>query len=271
MQLWPEYLRWLLQCAIPSLVGYTAPEGEIKTYLKNSDGELIRDSDGNPIYEVGVTSLLNSLVQLRNASAIALPNGAKVEPISNTVSGDPFKGMRDVLNEEIEMGLLLQTLATSEGRHMSRAASESHLSILDLFVVFIKELLIDVIRRDILKPLFSLNFQNFDFDLLPKVSLGDVERRDWSKDVTAIATLWKSGFIGESQKVGYDKIISAPDRDVESDKIDTETQVQKEQEAKASIQNSTPKPSNTKASKEDLLEKIKLSINAYEQLYGEIE
>ncbi len=218
MQLWPEYLRWLLQCAIPSLVGYTSDKSDGRKVLKDAEtGEILRDADGNPVYEAEVESLLNALIQVRNSTAIALPNGAKVEPINNSVSGDPFKGLRDVLNEEIEMGLILQTLATSEGRNMSRAASQTHMSVLDLFIFFIKGLVIDMITNDLLKPLMLTNFANFDMTLLPKVSMGDTERRDWATDATALATLYKSGFIGESQKIGFDKQIGAPDRDVESD------------------------------------------------------
>jgi hypothetical protein len=280
MQLWPEYMRWLLQCAIPSLVGYTPPaEQSSKTYLKDSQGNLIRDDQGNLVYEVDTESLLRALIQIRNGTAIALPNGAKVEPISNTVSGDPFKGMRDVLNEEIEMGILLQTLATSEGRNMSRAAAQTHMSVLDLLIVFIKGIVIDMIRNDILKPLFKINFDNFDMELLPNVSMGDIERRDWGADAVAIATLWKSGFMGESQKVGYDKFLTAPDRDVESDRTSKTLDLKQQAEAKqaASAQNvpnnnsnnNSSSTSDTQASFEALKE-LKQTVQAYEQLHGEI-
>lgn len=255
MQLWPEYLRWLLQCAIPSLVGIAAPvESSSSNVLRDaSTGQILRDEAGNAIYETDVSSLLNSLVNLRNASAIAVPNGAEVRPIANSVSGDPFKGMRDVLNEEIEMAMLLQTLATSEGRNMSRSAAQTHMSVLDLLIIFIKNLVMEMITNDLIKPLLAINFPNYDKDLIPNVSMGDVERRDWATDVTALATLWKSGFIGESQKVGYDKIISAPDRDEESDKqMLFEAEQQK-------LQNETQ------------IAQMKKVVASYEKLNGEIQ
>ncbi len=260
MELWPEYLRWLLQCAVPSVVGYTSPNAQ-KMVLKDVEGNLLKDEAGNVLYESDVTSLLQALIQLRNASAIALPEGAKVDTIKNAVSGDPFKGMRDVVNEEIEMGMILQTLASSEGRFMSRAASQSHMSILDLFIFFIKGLVIDMITQDLLKPLFQMNFANFDMDLLPKVSMGDSERRDWATDAVAIATLWKSGFIGESQKVGYDKIIDAPDRDVESDRL------------MPALPPSTSAPQSSptaNAPTAEHMKHIKELVTSYERLHGEI-
>lgn len=287
MQLWPEYLRWLLQCAIPSLVGYTAPlePGQTPNVLRDSaTNEIIKDSNGNPIYESDVNSLLSSLVQLRNASAIALPHGASVTPIANSVSGDPFKGMRDVLNEEIEMGMILQTLASSEGRFMSRAASQSHMSILDLFVFFIKGLVIDMLEKDLLKPLMKLNFADFDNELLPIISMGDSERRDWATDVIAIATGWKAGFFSESQKPGLDKIIGAPERDMASDRRAAEATAALAAVAKtatsATSTKTTPttpptsKPvpkskSTTPSSTATVLEGIKELLEIYEPFDGE--
>lgn len=216
MQMWPEYLRWLLVSAIPALVGKLPPNEE-RRFLKDENGDILRDAIGNPIYEAEVDTLLNALVELRNATALVVPNGAEVIPVNNTTSGDPFKGMRDVLNEEIEMGILLQTLATSEGRFMSRAAAQSHMSVLDLLISFIKGLVSDMIRNDVLKPLMRINFGEESLSLLPQVTLGDTERRNFAEDLNAASNAWKSGYMGKSQKVAFDKIIGAPERDVESD------------------------------------------------------
>lgn len=254
MQLWPEYLRWLLQCALPSVVGIASDKTDASV-LRDAQGNIIRDENNNPLYESEVGKLLSALVQLRNSTAIAVPHGAEVKAISNQVSGDPFKGMRDALNEEIEMGMILQTLATSEGRNMSRAASQTHMSVLDLFVFFIKNLVIEMISNDILKPLMKLNFPDFDMSLLPKVSMGDTERRDWAKDAIAIATLYKSGFIGDSQKVGYDKILSAPERDIESDRLNAQQ-----------TQASNDKLSNVSTSE---LEEVKALAKEYDSLHGD--
>lgn len=268
MQLWPEYLRWLIQCAIPSVVGYTSPDAQKNVLRDATTNEILRDEQGNALYESDVSSLLYALVQLRGASAIALPHGAKVEAINNSVSGDPFKGMRDVLNEEIEMGMILQTLASSEGRFMSRAASQSHMSILDLFVFFIKGLVIDMLTQDLLKPLMQINFADFDMTLLPRISMGDSERRDWATDVIAIATLFKSGYIGESQMIGFDKIISAPDRDVESDHQSSLASDANALDNPAS--SGTPTRSAPVKSTDKTIKALKDVVESYETLHGEI-
>ena len=277
MQLWPEYLRWLLQCAIPGLVGYTSDTTDNKRYLRDENNDLIKDADGNPLYEADVETLLNALQQMRNSTAIALPHGAKVEPINNAISGDPFKGMRDVLNEEIEMGLILQTLATSEGRNMSRAAAQSHMSILDLFVWFIKGLVMDMITNDLLKPLFKANFgEDFDMNMLPIVSMGDTERRDFALDVTAISLGVKSGFFGKSQFIGLDKMVGAPDRDVEADdedaKIKSENEIALKNAGKAqavdSGTSSNPKLKPKQATRQAMDRMLELMAQ-YEELENE--
>lgn len=276
MQLWPEYLRWLLQCALPSLVGTTSETSDQKKYIVNSEtGEPIRDALGNPIYEAQTDDLLQALLQLRSASAIAIPHGAEVKPITNQVSGDPFSGMRNVLNEEIEMAMLLQTLATGEGRHMARAASETHMSVLDLLVFFIKGLVIDMLTNDLVKPLMQINFANFDMSLLPKISMGDYDRRDWAEDVIAIAKLYESGFMGESQKIGYDKFIAAPERDVESDKQAIVQKMNDEADAKARAttnnqQRSAVPTGNKNPSGPSAIKEMKDIVTAYEALHGEI-
>lgn len=217
MQLWPEYLRWLIYSAVPPIVGYTSDQTDTKKVLRNAEGEIVYDKDGNVVFESDVGALLYALSQVRNSSAIAVPFGAKVETLNGSVSGDPFKGFRDVLNAEIEMGLIHQTLATSDSRFNTRAASQTHISILDELIWSIKGTVRDMIV-ELVKHLMSINFANFDESLLPVVSLGDTSRRDFNGDVGAISQLSISGFIGESQKTGIDRLLGLPPRDVYSDR-----------------------------------------------------
>lgn len=217
MQLWPEYLRWLIYSAVPPIVGYTSGEVDSKKVLRDAQGELVTDAQGNPVFESDVGALLIALKQVRNASAIALPFGAKVDTLNSSVSGDPFKGFRDVLNEEIEMGLILQTLATSDSRHNTRAASQTHITILDDLIWKVKQMVVDMLTG-VVRHLMEINFPNFDESLTPIVSMGDTARRDFAGDVGAISQLSISGYIGESQKVGIDNILGLPPRDVVADR-----------------------------------------------------
>ena len=216
-QLWPEYIRWLIYSAVPPIVGYTSGETDSRKVLRDSNGELVTDANGQPVFESDVGALLAALTKVRNASAIALPFGAKVETLNSSVSGDPFKGFRDVVNEEIEMALLLQTLATSDSRHNTRAASQTHISILEELVWKIKGIVVEMISR-MVEHLMEINFENFDKSLTPVASMGDTSRRDFAADVGSVSQLHISKFIGESQKVGIDRILGLPPRDAYSDR-----------------------------------------------------
>ncbi len=217
MQLWPEYLRWLIYSSVPPIVGYTSPETDSRKVLRDTEGKIITDKDGNNVYESDVGALLQALKQVRNASAIALPYGAKVDTLNSSVSGDPFKGFRDVLNQEIEMGLIHQTLATSDSRHNTRAASQTHIGILDELVWRIKGTVRDMVVG-VTKHLMQINFPEFEDSLTPIVTMGDTARREFSGDVGAISQLSISGYLGESQKRGIDDILGLPPRDVYSDR-----------------------------------------------------
>jgi hypothetical protein len=237
MTMWPQYVKWLLQCAIPGLVG-TLPPVEERQFLRDKEtGKILRDEEGNPFYADEVGTLLTALTDFRNGSVLVIPNGANVEPINTTVNSEPFKTARDVFNEEIEMGLILQTLATSQGRYMARAAAQTHMSVFDYLVVDIKGMLCNAFRFDVIREIVRRNFGEQEAaELLPVVSLGDTERREFAKDITALATLYKSEFISESQKAGIDIIIGLPERDPEADAKYEEERLAREVAAKKALQ-----------------------------------
>jgi hypothetical protein len=202
MRMWPEYLRWLTNCAVPGIVGVAAPpENQEKQYVMNPDGTVAVDGQGNPLIVPASSALASALEQFKNASVVAVPNGTTVTTLTSGTSGEPFKASRDVLNEEIEMAMLLQTLATSDSAHNTRAASQTAMTVLDVLVYGLKQLVAAAIRRDIIENIIKYNVpEEVDPELIPKVTLGDTERRSWSIDGVAASTMYASGFIQESQK-----------------------------------------------------------------------
>lgn len=273
MMMWPEYITWLKMCAVPGLVGITSAENDAKNYIRNSDGSLARDGEGNLLTVPATSQLAAALASLRNATAIAIPAGSSVTPINQTVSSEPFKTSRDVMNEEIEMTILLQTLATSDSRHNTRAASQTAMTVLDILVFDIKGIVGEAFRRDVVEHLIKINLPElinklkedrtnrrgklrdkleanvrlleaksgsleasqmvapdvlgsieeakhelelFDIEeaalpvidedyilaLVPKVHMGDTERRLWSVDGVAAATMKQANLIRESQLPG---------------------------------------------------------------------
>jgi len=212
MMVWPEYILWLKQCAVPGLIGTTSAENDAKNYVRKANGELATDANGNFIAIPATSQLADALQALRNASAIAVPAGSTVTSINNNVSSEPFKTSIDLCNEEIEMALLLQTLATSDSRHNTRAASQTAMTVLDVLVFDIKNIVLEAFKRDVVRRLLEVNkteiARRFGISeqqvmgLVPKLTLGDSERSAWSKDITAVSAAYTSGVVKESQLPG---------------------------------------------------------------------
>lgn len=218
VQVWPEYLRWLLQCALPVLVGTTADFATIEQ-ARGGDNQPETNEDGSAKMVTAVDAMLNAMVNMRNRSAIAIPNGAKIETIETLGDGASFRGAINLFDEQIDTAILNETLATREGEHQSRSAAQTHHAILDLVVWWLKGIVRDMIESDLVRPLIRYNFGEEALMLRPKVSLGDSERRNFAEDAKAIAALCQAGFLSKSQLPEIDNLLVLPQRSSENDEL----------------------------------------------------
>jgi hypothetical protein len=188
-QVWPEYLLWLINCAVPSLFGFTAPD-ERDTVKKDETGAVQYDSQNNPIYLTPEEAMAERLAQVRNAYVGAFPHGSDVKWIDSKGTGEPFEKAIGVGGEEITKAILLQTLATREGKHQTRASTATQMSLVDILVWAIKGILCQQIKQDIFRPLLRYNFgEMVARRFMPHTSLGDYERRNWATDSTGASAL----------------------------------------------------------------------------------
>jgi hypothetical protein len=205
MQTLGEYLKYIAQFAGPSLWA-TAPEGA-STYVDPITGAVLQPEQ----------VMLTNLLQLRNGSVSCFPYGSEVHALDMKGTGEPFLACIDLCDRQATKSILYQTLATEEGVHQARAASETHQDILGLRVLTIKRNTADIIKRDILKPLVEYNYGlDAAENLTPDVSLGETEQQDQSDVMKAIATLVTAGFMHTSQFAETDRMIGLPERDVEA-------------------------------------------------------
>jgi hypothetical protein len=200
-QIWPEYLKYLAVWATPTAVG-TTPERANEVYDSVSGVKIS-----------AVQALLNSLLSLKNNSALAVPFGTAVQMFQATGDGKVFEVALDILDRQITTGVLYQTLATMEGQHQSRAASSTHKSTLDTIVRQAKRAVCGMLRRDVLRELVRVNYgEAAARDLTPIPSLGSVEAPDRAGMLTAVATAYRYGYIDDSQKAGLDAELNLPAR-----------------------------------------------------------
>ncbi len=217
-----EYLRYLNTSASPLLVGFTPPDQPIKDDIViGQDGLPLKDATGKIIRVNPIQAYRDALLQAKNSGVLAAKGGSKIESIGGDGAGIAFYKAIEVYDEQIEMAILLQTLATSESRFQSRSASEIHFGTLEQAINHYKLLVADAITEDVLKPLIIYNFGEEYLKYVPQVSFGDTQRRDFATDAAAYAQLWQTGFMDEDQKRHADVRLGLPVRDSESNKIRT--------------------------------------------------
>lgn len=224
-----EYLRYLNTSASPLLIGFTPSESSNQDdILVDNEGKPIKDSLGRVVRINPVQSLRDALTRARDSGVLAMRGGSKIESVGGDGAGIAFYKAIEVYDEQIEMSILLQTLATSESRFQTRSASETHAGTLENVINHYRLLVADAITKDILRPLIIYNFGEQYLKYMPQVSLGDTQRRDFSLDSAAIANLYGTGYLSEDQKRFTDLMLGLPVRDSEYDKnrtVSTEEQL----------------------------------------------
>ena len=201
-----ELIAYLAQFASPSIWA-TAGEHAIDIVTYAADGIT-------PITTPAITHLRDQLLQFRNGTALALPYGAVLNALEMTGDGTPFFTALDLYDRQIVTAMLHQTLATLEGQHQSRAASETHADILSTIVRQLRRSVARMVRNDILGPLVRYNFGDDAVRLRPAVSLGSVEQVDIPAMMAGVASLASAQLLHPSQYAGIDAQLGLPMRDL---------------------------------------------------------
>jgi hypothetical protein len=207
VNLWPEYFKFLVQCAVPSLVGVVGERAQPVPEV---------DEAGNL---TGLTlsaeqALLDSMLAFQGGTAGAFPFGTEIAPLElgGASASAVFAEGIALLNSEIAQAIELQTLASGEGKHQTRASTEEHKDIRDTLVRQLKGMVAEMLRRDVLTPLVVLNFGPAAAQLVPTITLGQVAQEDRSGLMTAVAALNRTGYFDPSQYAAVDALLSLPAR-----------------------------------------------------------
>lgn len=203
MRTWPEYLRYLVQFASPSLFGTTAP---------NAADEPLYNEAGQPTgsFITAVEALLEKMLLYQNGSAMAAPNGTAVNAMWSQGEGKAFLEAFRLFDRQIAMGIVGQTRALLEAEFGSKADSSTANDILTTLVRQMKRAVCRMLRTDVLRLLVRYNFGPAYERLTPYVTLGETEPQDWSARMTAAAG---AGYLLDpSQWPGIDELLNLPPR-----------------------------------------------------------
>lgn len=204
MQTWPEYLKYLVQFASPSIDGEVAPDAE--------DEIIGYDGNGDPILYTAEEAFLAKLLAFRNGTAIARASGSKLTMLWSTGEGQAFLNAFELFDKQIAKGILYQTLATEEASYGTRAQGTIHESILETIIRQAKRAVTRMVRRDILRQIVVANAGDQLRPLTPKVSLGDSETQNLESLWTAAAALARAKYLDASQLPKLDELLNLPPR-----------------------------------------------------------
>lgn len=177
MLIWKEYLKYLVQCASPSVIGTTS-EMQLG-YVNPTTGATAEQE------------MVDVLIQLQNGTAVAFPYGSDVTPlIMNESGGASFQEAIGLFNKAMTTAILNQTLATMEGAPQTRQGSSAvHQDVLSTLIRQGKKGVERMIRHDILLPYVKFNYGDAASLLTPFVTLGTTEQQDKATLMASYASL----------------------------------------------------------------------------------
>lgn len=204
-QLPGEMLRFILEEVVPKAVATLGPDAVPYEIERDADGIVQYEANGTtPRMVTAVESMKKTLKNFRQGSGAVMPNGATLEPykkgLTGASDGNLFRLIIKILNDEMENGILLQTLAQSEGEHQARSASQQVAELLHNLVFWIRWLLAVMTVTDLLEVVVEKNLGKWALKYMPFVSFGDFVRRDWANDLEMIAKAYFWGFIDDTQR-----------------------------------------------------------------------
>lgn len=200
MQTWPQYLKFLVQFGTPSLIGYVDAQAQPVTIAGAAQ-------------ETPQQRMVNALIQLQNGTAAAFGANDRVEPLSVAKDGvAAFREAIDLYDRQITVAILNQTLATMEGQHQARAASETHADVLGALIRQARRGIARMIRDDILCPYLRFKHGAGAEELAPRVTMGSADQGDLSALWTAASNLKRAGYLDDSQLPKLDQLLNLPPR-----------------------------------------------------------
>lgn len=172
----------------------------------------------------------------RQAGHAVVPHGTKYTTHYTAQSGDPFSVARGIFNSEITQAILLQALATTESRHMARAAGQVHQDVLDIAMRHFRRMICDAITRDVFTELVTDNFTQDYWHLIPNATMGDVELNDVAAWADALSKMATAGLLYPQQFPHIWALLGLPQIDLD----DLFAQVAQDQALIAAINEGDP-------------------------------
>lgn len=212
-QVKPFYYAHLRRFGSPSLDGVLAPNDTApKPAINPQTGQEIPGATLSPAQHY-----VSQLLAFANNAAIVRPAGSELNVIEPKSKGEAFLNGFSLFDSQICLAIGLQTRASLEARHGSKADSDTAENTRGLIIDYGREAGSDWLEKQVLYESVRLNFgKDIADSLMPCVLISQTESHDMADRWRAASSL---GFrVGESQFEELDADMGLPQRDLEADK-----------------------------------------------------
>lgn len=207
VQIPEDWFRFLKRFGTPKISGNLAP-GE-------GGGGVTDLSKPETSRGLGMLEAMKGeLVKFAQGAVLALGLASKVTVHEVTSNGESFKFAKDDANREIVQAILLQSRATTEAQHGSKADSETGQDVLGNMIRYMRKWFCATWTADVLYPIVEYRYGKAIADLhCPTLSLGEVEHQDIMDLMRGLSLIGYS--MQPSQFPWGDKTLGAPVRKTE--------------------------------------------------------
>lgn len=210
MQVLPEYYKYLVQFASPSMFGTTA---------ENEADHTIIDAEGQSRLVTAQEFMVMQMLAFQNGTAMSAPYGSKMDILWSTGEGKAFLNAFERFDNEIAVAITNQLLATEQGKYGSKSQAGTHQDAITVAIQQMKRSICRMLRRDVLYDTVRANYGDDVAALTPLVSLGKTEQRDWAGELKAATS---GGYkFAPSQLPVLDARFELPARDADEEMVGT--------------------------------------------------
>jgi hypothetical protein len=198
-----QYLRYLMQEAMPIPVGKLPPNTEGWLFSRAPNGEILYDElTGKPKFLEATTSMALTIQGMYEGKGVVIPHEAELAPYQGkgATGHKVYPDALQTADDQIEDSILLQKLGQSEGEHQARSAAQVHSDVKgDMFFWEKREMAVMTLY-DLCAPCVRENLGEWAMSYMPKLSLGESEKRDWARDLEVVSKAYFYGFIDDSMR-----------------------------------------------------------------------
>jgi hypothetical protein len=200
----PEWLKHVATFGSPFIDGMLGPNPAATGFGTDNVGNVPANG-AKPL--TPQDKMANAIRGLRNGGFIVRSNGSTLDVKWPQGAGEAFKVFIDWCKNETTQTILFQTLATQEGQHQARAASQTHMDILTMFIDWLKGLVCEMVQAAIFKPILRANYGDDAADkYTPSCTLGTTQPKDVQALMLSIAALQTSGYLEAAKSPTIDAL-----------------------------------------------------------------